>query len=293
MRVKLWLGGIFCVLLSMVIYENVYLAGKESAAPRRARPAATTMVSLEQAKLQMIYFWGDCNCHENTAAEEVVEQRAADVHSRIVRLTDPDRAALMRRYHVDKGPFTVFLNPKNGKVLMTMRYSTYDDFQEALHELLVESGYGFADTGAPVARGVAKVGKPAPEIDVISEAAIGLTLEQYRGQKVVLAFMCGCDLCKRLVPRLNELVRRQGHDKLTVLAIGAFSTDGRDRFKADTKAEFSVCIDPDRKTILHYASEACPRLWLIDEQGVIRYTNTNNRVPAATLAAELTRQLGV
>jgi peroxiredoxin len=293
MRVKLWVGGIVCVLLAMLIYENVYLAGKETAAPLRAQPAATKMVSRDQAKLQMIYFWGDCNCHENIAAEEVAEQHAEDVHSRIVHLTDPDRAALIRRYHVDKGPFTVFLNPKNGKALMTMRYSTYDDFQEALHELLVESGYGFADTGTPVARGVAKVGKSAPEINVISEASIGLTLDQYRGRKVVLAFMCGCDRCKQLVPWLNDLVRRQGRDKVTVLAIGAFSTDGRDLFKAETKAAFPVCIDPDRKTILHYASEACPRLWLIDEKGIIRYTNQSNRIPAAKLAAELTGQLGV
>src|SRR5262249_55769101 len=144
MRVKVWLGAIFCLLLFLVIYENVYLSGGEATAPRQARLAAPPMVSLEQAKLQMILFLGDCKCHENYAAEEIADHRAADVHSRIVRLTDPDRAALMRRYHVDKGPYTVFLNPKNGKVLMTMRYSTFDDFQDALHELLVESGYGFA-----------------------------------------------------------------------------------------------------------------------------------------------------
>jgi peroxiredoxin len=293
MRAKLWLGGILCALLALMIYENVYLAGRGAAAPAKERGAKRPMVSLDKADLQMIYFWGDCNCHENIAAEQIAEQRADDVHSRIVRLEDADRKALMRRYRVDKGPYTVFLNPKNGKVLMTMRYSTYDDFQDALHELLIESGYGFSDKGAPVARGVAKVGKSAPEIDVISEASIGLSLEQYRGRKVVLAFMCGCDLCKRLVPRLNEMLRREGADKVTVLAIGAFSTDGRDRFKSDTRAEFPVCIDPDRKTIIRYASEACPRLWLIDEQGTIRYTNKDNLMPAAKLAAELSRQLRV
>jgi peroxiredoxin len=292
MRAKLWLGGVLCALLAMVIYENVYLAGKETAAPSQKPTARTPMVSLDKAKLQMVYFWGDCNCHENLIAEEIADQRGQDVHSRIVRLEDPDRAALMRRYRVDKGPYTVFVNPKTGKGLMTMRFATYDDYQEALHGLLIDAGYGFSDNGAPVARGAAKVGKPAPEINVIAEASIGVNLEQYRGQKVVLVFVCGCDLCKRLVPQLNELVRREGHDKATVLAIGAFSTEGRDRFKADTKAEFSVCIDPDRKTIIRYASEACPRLWLVDEQGVIRYTNNDIRTPPARLAAELRRELG-
>jgi peroxiredoxin len=276
----------------MVIYENVYLAGKETAAPGQERTARTPMVSPDKAKLQMIYFWGDCRCGENVIAEQIADQRGYDVHSRIVRLEDPDRAALMRRYKVDKGPYTVFLNPKNGKVLMTMRVATYDDFQEALHELLIGTGYRFTDRGVPVARGLAKVGQPAPEINVVAEASIGVNLDQYRGQKVVLAFVCGCDLCKRLVPELNELVRREGHETATVLAIGAFSTEGRDRFKAETKAEFPVCIDPDRKTIIRYASEACPRLWLVDEQGVLRYTNKDIRTPPARLAAELRRELG-
>jgi peroxiredoxin len=290
MRSKFWVAAGLMLLAAAVIYENVTSSGKKPVATTSARKVA--MVSPEKAKLRMIYFWGDCHCNENIAAELVAQERGYDVHTRIVRLKDPDRAELMRRYKVDKGPYTVFLNPKNGKVLMSMRWATYDDFQDAIHEMLQESGYGFADTGQPVARGVAKVGQPAPEINVIGEANIGFSLQQYHGRKVVLAFLCGCERCKPLVPKLNQIVRQQGQDRVTVLAITAFSKEGRDQFKADTKPDFAVCIDPDRKTIVHYASEACPRLWVIDEQGIIRYTNSSITTPAARLVADLHKQLG-
>jgi peroxiredoxin len=291
MRAKFWVGGILIVLLAGVVYENVYLAGKKS--PGGSAPQAkTVMVSLDKAKLQMIYFWGDCQCNENIAAEMAVRNFGHDVHSRIVRLEDPDRAALMKKYKVDKGPYTVFLNPKDGRVVMRMRWSTFDDFADSIHELLRESGYGFAATGKPVARGVAKVGKAAPEIDVVSEASIGITLDEYRGRKVVLAFLCGCNRCKPLIPRLNQLVHEQGQDRVTVLGITAFTTEVRDRFKSETKPDFPICIDLDLKTHIHYASEACPRLWVIDEQGIIRYTNKDILTPTAKLAAELHRQLG-
>jgi peroxiredoxin len=177
-------------------------------------------------------------------------------------------------------------------VLQTQRWATYDDFVESIHELLMEAGYGFAEVGKPIARGVAKVGKPAPEIDIVSEANIGISLDQYRGQKVLLAFLCGCERCRPLVPKLNALVRDQGHDRVAVFGVTAFDKEMRDRFKAELKPEFPICLDPERKTIIHYASEACPRLWLIDEAGVIRYNNKDIHTPTAKLASELHQELG-
>lgn len=293
MRTTVLVAGGLSLLLVILIYENVYLSGKKPDSAERPVPKPKVeMVAPEKAKLQMIYFWGDCNCHENIAAELIAEHRAHDVHTRIVRLEDPDRDELMRRYKVKEAPFTVFLNPKDGKVLMTMRWATYDDFQYAIYELLQEAGYGFADTGKPIARGVAKVGQPAPEIDLVTEASIGISLFQYRGRKVVLAFMCGCSLCKPLVPKLNEIIRDYGQDRVTVLGATAFTQESRDQFRAETKPEFPICIDPDRKTIIHYASEACPRLWVIDEEGIIRYTNKSITTPTDQLAAELRKHLG-
>jgi peroxiredoxin len=257
------------------------------------RAASVKRVSLKEATLQMIYFWGDCNCNENIAAELIADHRAYDVHTRIVRLKDPDRAELIRRYKIKETPYTLFLDPKNGKELMRMRWATYDDFQDTIHELLRDKGYAFSDRGKPIPRGIAKVGQPAPEIEVISEASIGITLQQYRGRKVLLAFLCGCGLCKPLVPKLNEIVREQGQDRVTVLAITAFTKEQRDLFKAENNPDFPVCKDPERNTLIRYASESCPRLWLIDEQGIIRYNNKSITTPTERLVAELHRQLGV
>jgi peroxiredoxin len=293
MTKRYWIAGGLLLALVGVAYENLYLAAKpKPKAQTGARATSVRMVSLKDAKIQMIYFWGDCNCHENTAAELIAEHRAYDVHSRIVRLNDPDRAALMRKYRITKTPYTVFLDPKTGKERMRMQWATYDDFQDSIHELLRDSGYAFSDKGTPVPRGVAKVGQPAPEIEVVSEASVGITLDQYRGRKVLLAFLCGCGLCKPLVPKLNAIVREHGQDRVTVLGITAFTTEQRDVFKSENKPDFPICIDLNRKTLIHYASEACPRLWLIDEQGIIRYNNKSITTPTARLVADLHQQLG-
>jgi peroxiredoxin len=294
MRGKYWFAGGLLLVLAGLAVENIYQAGKaKPVAKEGVRAASVQMVPLKEAKLQMIYFWGDCNCHENTAAELIAEHRAYDVHSRIVRLEDPDRAELMRRYEVKETPYTLFLDPKSGKQLSRMRWATYDDFQDTIHELLRDKGYAFSDQGTPIPRGVARVGQPAPEIDVISEANIGITLHQYHGRKVLLAFLCGCGLCRPLVPKLNEIVREQGQDRVTVLGITAFTKEQRDVFKAENKPDFPVCTDLERKTHIRYASEACPRLWLIDEQGIIRYNNPSITTPTQRLVADLRRHLGV
>jgi peroxiredoxin len=280
-------------VLAGLAYENVYLSGKpKPAAKAGVRAASVKKVPLEQAKLQMIYFWGDCQCHENVAAELIAEHRAYDVHTRIVRMEDADRAELMRRYKVKETPFTIFLDPKTGKERLRMRWATYDDFMDSIHELLREDGYGFSDRGDPVARGVAKVGMPAPEIDIFSEASIGLSLLQYRGRDVILAFLCGCGLCVPLVPELNKIIDEYGQDRVTVLGVTAFTKEQRDTFKAENDPDFPICTDPERKTLIHYASEACPRLWLIDEEGIIRYNNKSITTPSAQIVAGLRKHLG-
>lgn len=291
MRGKYWIGGVLFLALAALAYENVTSAAKPK--PEVKARAARKMVSLKDAKLQMIYFWGDCKCNENVAAEVIASERSYDVHSRIVRLEDPDRAEMMRRYKVKEAPYTIFLHPKTGKELSRMRWSTYGDFQDTIHELMRGEGYAFSDQGKPVPRAIAKVGQPAPLVEVISEASIGITLDQYRGRKVLLAFLCGCGLCTPLVPKLNEIVREQGQDQVTVLAITAFDQKQRDVFKAENKPDFPVCIDVDRKTLIRYGSESCPRLWLVDQQGIIRYNNPSITTPTARLVADLHRALGV
>lgn len=292
MRGKYWAVGGLCLVLAAFAYEQLFLSGRSKPVARDGvRAASVKMVPLEQAKLQMIYFWGDCDCRENIAAELIAEQRAHDVHTRIVREEDPDRAELMRKYQIKEAPYTLFLDPKTGKERLRMRWATYDDFMDSIHELLREDGYAFSDTGAPIPRGIAKVGQRAPEIDVVSEASIGIALHQYQGRKVLLAFLCGCGLCTPLVPELNRILRDYGQDQVTILGITAFDQKQRDVFKAENKPDFPICIDLERKTLLHYASEACPRLWLIDEEGIIRYNNPSITTPTAQLVAEVRKHL--
>lgn len=294
MRGKYWIGGGLFLALAALAYENISTTAKPKPDTKAVARAAkmARMVPLREAKLQMIYFWGDCKCGENVAAEAIAQERYYDLHTRIVRLEDPDRKELMRRYQVKETPYTLFLDPKTRKERARLRWSTYGDFQDTIHDLLRDDGYAFSERGKTVPRGVAKVGRPAPEIAVISEASIGITLDQYRGRKVLLAFLCGCGLCRPLVPELNRIVREQGQDRVTVLAITAFNQEQRDVFKSENKPDFPVCIDVEREALIQYASEACPRLWLIDEQGIIRYNNPSITTPTARLVADLRRQLG-
>lgn len=101
------------------------------------------------------------------------------------------------------------------------------------------------------------------------------------GRKLTLFFFCGCDACHRVARQWAALqgqgVVDQADAKRAPLTVVVFAGDasaarafaGQTRLSAKTR----LIADPDMTFSGLYRSQVCPRVFVVDPSGEIRYTN--------------------
>lgn len=136
-------------------------------------------------------------------------------------------------------------------------------------------------------------GRPAPEFTLTEPERNGsVSLSGLRGKSVVLNFFCGCAWCddvatswtKRPVPASVELVAIWND------ADSSSPAELR-KFRARTGFTGRILVDPDHIATLAYNSSECPRVWVVDAAGTIRYVNANRTDPAERIVTEATAAL--
>src|SRR6185437_15138734 len=104
------------------------------------------------------------------------------------------------------------------------------------------------------------------------------TLAEYRGRPVTLLVVCGCSYCPPVARLWGQVQRSEAEKPSPPVFLVAFAGDAAQAraFAAaqGLEAKRSVLI-PDARTEVAVAFDAvpCPRLFVIDAQGAIRYTN--------------------
>lgn len=137
----------------------------------------------------------------------------------------------------------------------------------------------------------AAVGCRAPEFRLagIDRPDAPISLSGLRGRAVVLVFNCGCQPCvaldRLLVARAAELREAQ----LLAIRLNPWGEGRQDALRLRKATGFFWSILPDRQveTSIAYRSTECPRVWLIDREGVIRYTNRNPHAAPPAIVSEL------
>ncbi|NKB67360.1 MAG: redoxin domain-containing protein [Candidatus Latescibacteria bacterium] len=137
---------------------------------------------------------------------------------------------------------------------------------------LVGMDFAVANSGSDSGSG-ADEDVPAPLFSLEAMAGAPVALEELRGQVVLINFWATwCGPCKLEMPHIQALHEQYGDQGLTVLAI---STDQyRDKVEPFIKNQgftFPVLYD-DGSAQANYRVRGIPSLFLLDQAGIIRYS---------------------
>jgi peroxiredoxin len=157
---------------------------------------------------------------------------------------------------------------------------------------LIVAGIGIAlRSRGPALPVAAAIGARAPEfkLEVLGKPGEHLALSDLRGRPAIVIFNCGCRLCYDFNNAFKEVAPRMKDAQPVGIMMNHYSyAPGQVRnFRETTGFQGPLLMDNKSATTLTYNSTDCPRAWLIDRDGVIRYVNKDNKVPADVIAREL------
>jgi peroxiredoxin len=144
------------------------------------------------------------------------------------------------------------------------------------------------------ASAIAKTGKPAPALSLPSLDGKTVSLADYRGKPVVLAYWASwCTPCKAEIPILNRMYQnaRGTPEEFEILAVSVDEDRAAaEGFARDNGMKYPVLLDPEKKTVDAFHVDSVPSLLVVDRSGQIAYGRSgfDQRTPI-----ELSGKLGI
>jgi peroxiredoxin len=115
-----------------------------------------------------------------------------------------------------------------------------------------------------------KAGTPAPSFSLPDLDGEPITLEDYRGRRVLLVFSDpGCGPCQALLPELAALDQESDDEDLALVMVTRGGVEDNRRKAQEHGVEFPVLVQPGWRLSKEYGIFATPVAFLIDEEGVI------------------------
>jgi peroxiredoxin len=132
-----------------------------------------------------------------------------------------------------------------------------------------------------------KAGTPAPTFELPDIHGNTVSLEEYRGRRVLLVFTDqNCGPCDRIAPDLVRLHQQHRDNGLALVMIGRGDPEAN-RNKAEAYGfEFPVALQKRWEISKEYGIFATPVAFLIDENGVIARNVARGTDEILTLAQE-------
>lgn len=115
------------------------------------------------------------------------------------------------------------------------------------------------------------VGQPAPTVRARAmDSNAEVTLEQYRGKVVLLAFVASwCSVCRRVAPELERLHDAHAGDDFALIAMSHESRARIRRHLEETPRRYPT-LQCTGRTAVSYQADGLPTLVLIDREGRVR-----------------------
>jgi peroxiredoxin len=138
------------------------------------------------------------------------------------------------------------------------------------------------------------VGRPAPEFTLVEpERGTSVGLASLRGHPVALNFFCGCAWCDAVAERwAKSEALPAGAQVIAVLNDDALTTPaGIRKFRERTGFKGMILADPDHRATTLYDASECPRVWVVDADGTLRYTNASRTEPAEQIVRKAAEAL--
>jgi hypothetical protein len=156
--------------------------------------------------------------------------------------------------------------------------------------------------GAPATPAPPRTGQPAPAFTLPDTGDKKRSLSEFCGREAALFFFCGCHWCLDVAKEWSALQRGGAltaeetgrKPPVTLVVYSGLSRDAARHLSTLGGLEPAQTVTlPDLKMAVSrgvYRAEPCPRVFVIDRQGLLRYTNDRpedapRTAPAALLAA--------
>ncbi len=115
-----------------------------------------------------------------------------------------------------------------------------------------------------------KPGTPAPAFELPALDGQTVSLEEYRGRRVLLVFSDPhCGPCDAVAPHLARIHREEGDTGLALLMISRGERDENRRKRNEHGIDFPMVIQPGWNVSKQYGIFATPVAFLINEEGLI------------------------
>jgi peroxiredoxin len=221
---------------------------------------------LRQNNVQLLFAsYGDAEANRKLAAEHGLK-------APILLLKDaPNAIEAFQRF----GTPVAYLLDEEGKVARPIAIGA--EQVPALARELAETGTNGkrlpgkrSVAASKIVRDGRKAGTPAPAFELPDIYGRMVSLEEYRGRKVLLVFSDPhCGPCEELLPQLARLHREHRDNGLAVVMVGRGEAE-ENRMKAEAYGlEFPVVLQKKWEISREYGMFATPVAFLIDESGVI------------------------
>ena len=132
-----------------------------------------------------------------------------------------------------------------------------------------------------------KAGTPAPAFRLPDIHGGTVSLDQFRGRKVLLVFSDPqCAPCDQLAPKLAELHRKHENNGLAVVMVGRGDPEQNRKKAGQHRIEFPVLLQEKWKLSRQYGIFATPVAFLVGKDGVIARNVATGPDEIMTLAYE-------
>ena len=160
-------------------------------------------------------------------------------------------------------------------------------------------------SAAPAVSPKLNMGRVMPSFTLRDGFGKQQTLSQYRGKKIALFFFCGCPWCTKCAQQWGQFQRGNtlaAPDTVPPPTVVVFTGDSATAhsFALQTGLDLKqTVLLPDvamRVTTNLYHADTCPRVFIADAQGRLRYTNNHKddaprQAPALIIASRALQAL--
>ncbi|HEX6994625.1 MAG TPA: TlpA disulfide reductase family protein [Gammaproteobacteria bacterium] len=121
--------------------------------------------------------------------------------------------------------------------------------------------------------GAGEISGPAPNFSLPSRSGEQVSLEDLKGQVVMINFWATwCGPCRKEMPHLEALHQRYANLGFTLLGVNVDEdTSGVEEFLKETPVSFEVLFDPENEVSELYDVVAMPSTVMVDREGNLRY----------------------
>lgn len=141
------------------------------------------------------------------------------------------------------------------------------------------------------------VGRTVPDFTLKDVEQKKRSLAEFRGRRVALFFFCSCYTCAEVAREWGPLQRGGalkgscGKAPITLVIYEGEAEPLRALAAAAglEAAQTILLPDPEKTVAAAYDAELCPRIFVLDAEGILRYTNSGKAPPsmaALTLVSE-------